>query len=248
MHILVTNDDGIHSEGLLILKEVLEKEHHVCVVAPERERTCVAHAITLHKPLRIKEVGPGVYSSNGTPADCVLLGVRVIMPAIPDLVISGINTGPNMGQDVNYSGTVAAAREGARLKVPSIALSIVARSAFLFKEAAELCRRIISPVVEGGGDRGIFFNVNVPNVTSRNIRGFMVTKLGKRIYTDTVVERIDPRGGRYYWLGGDGDGFELIRGTDFFATEEGFVSVTPLTVDGSPVSLAPFRKLFARET
>jgi 5'-nucleotidase len=134
--ILLTNDDGVRSEGLTALRERLSKKNHVYVVAPERERTCVGQAITLHKPLRMHEVGDRMYSSNGTPADCILLGVKVVLPEKPDFVISGINKGPNMGQDVNYSGTVAAAKQGAFLGISSIAVSICARTAFHFADAA----------------------------------------------------------------------------------------------------------------
>lgn len=244
MRILLTNDDGVFSQGLLALKEHLSRKHDVCVVAPERERTCVAHAITLHKPLRIKEHGDRVFSSNGTPADCVLLGARVVIPEGPDLIISGINTGPNMGRDVSYSGTVAAAKEGSRIGIQSIAVSINARSDFLFHEAVVVVERFAELIHGKGLPRNVFFNVNLPNIPREAMKGFMMTRLGKRIYNDIIIERTDPRGRKYYWIGGDGDGFRLIKGTDFFAVQNGYVSVTPIDSEGGYVALTHYNKIF----
>ena len=231
MLILLTNDDGIHSGGIDSLREHLSGEHDVCVVAPERERTCVAHAITLHKPLRMREVSRGAFATSGTPADCVYLGVNVVLDRKPDLVISGINKGPNMGQDVNYSGTVAAAKEGAFLGIPSLAVSLCAREGFLFGDAAKVTCSIIKTLRDKPFPENTFLNVNIPNVPRGQLKGFSVTSLGKRIYTDIVHERTDPRGGKYYWMGGNGESYEHIRGTDFYAVEKGFVSVTPLGLD-----------------
>jgi 5'-nucleotidase len=227
--------------------ENLQKQHNVCVVAPERERTCIGHAITLHKPLRMKELGGGVYATNGTPADCVLLGVKAVLKKKPDLVISGINKGPNMGQDVNYSGTVAAAKEGAFLGIPSLAVSMNARSHYHFADAIKVIEMIIA-VVEGSSFLdSTFLNINVPNVSYNKMKGFMVTRLGKRIYNDKVIERTDPRGGKYYWIGGNGELYEPIEGTDFYAIERGFVSVTPLGLDVTSIkSINIYKKYFRR--
>jgi len=229
--ILLTNDDGIHSKGILTLGLHLAKKNDVYLIAPERERTCVGHAVTLHKPLRVREVSQRVYASNGTPADCVLLGVNTILPRRPDFVVSGINTGPNMGQDVNYSGTVAAAKEGAFLNIRSMAVSICARETFLFDDAASVAEVVIEALSEGELPEGTFANVNIPNLPRDMLKGFAVTRLGKRIYNDIIHERIDPRGGKYYWIGGNGDNYERRRGTDFHAVEKGFVSITPLGLD-----------------
>ena len=245
--ILLTNDDGIHSEGLTLLMETLSKQHDVYAVAPERERTCVGHAITLHKPLRIKETHKGIYATNGTPVDCVFLGVKAILPKRPDLIISGINKGPNMGQDVNYSGTVAAAQEGAFLGIPSLAISLNARSHFHFADAIKVIEIIIDVVRKSGLLDSTFLNVNVPNVSYNKMKGFMVTRLGKRIYNDTVIERTDPRGGKYYWIGGNGEHFESLEDTDFYAIEQDFVSVTPLGLDATSIkSINSFKKYFRR--
>ena len=247
MLILLTNDDGIHSEGITLLMESLSRQHDVFAVAPERERTCVGHAITLHKPLRIKEISEGVYATNGTPVDCVFLGVKAILPKRPDLIISGINKGPNMGQDVYYSGTVAAAQEGAFLAIPSLAVSLNARSHFHFADAVRVVEAIIEVFKKNNCLDSTFLNVNVPNVSYNKMKGFMVTRLGKRIYNDTVIERTDPRGGKYYWIGGNGEQFESLEGSDFYAIEQGFVSVTPLGLDETAIkSINSYKKYFRR--
>jgi 5'-nucleotidase len=245
MVILLSNDDGVLSDGLMLLREVLMEKHTVYVIAPERERTCVAHAITLHKPLRIEDLGEGIYSTSGTPADCVYLGVRGLLPHAPDFIVSGINKGPNMGQDVNYSGTVAAAREGAFLGIRAISVSLSARSRFLFRDAAGITMDIIDIVSALPFTDAAFLNVNIPNLPRERIGGFMVTRLGKRIYNDRVTERIDPRGAKYYWIGGDGEKYEPIEGTDFCAIEKGCVSITPLSLDiTSASSIEIFKKYF----
>lgn len=214
-----------------MLRECLLKQHDVYVMAPEKERTCVGHAITLHKPLRVKDLGDRVFASNGTPVDCVLLGLRMLFSQPPDFIISGINKGPNMGQDINYSGTVAAAREGAFLGIPSLAVSINARKDYRFTDAARITEDIIG-MMKGSTCLGrTFLNINIPNISYENIKDFMVTRLGKRVYNDAVVERIDPRGGKYYWIGGNSHGFDLIEGTDFYAVENDYASITPIDVD-----------------
>jgi len=229
--ILLTNDDGIHSEGLKALRECLSKQHDVYVMAPEKEMTCVGHAITLHKPLRVKEMGERVFSSNGTPVDCILLGLKILLSQPPDFIISGINKGPNMGQDIHYSGTVAAAKEGAFLGIPSLAVSINAREDYCFVDTAKIIEDIIGMLKGKTCLTRMFLNINTPNMPYEKIKGFMVTRLGKRVYNDNIVERIDPRGQRYYWIGGGGNGFELIEGTDFYAVENGYTSITPIDVD-----------------
>ncbi|MCX7857820.1 MAG: 5'/3'-nucleotidase SurE [Deltaproteobacteria bacterium] len=228
MIILLTNDDGINSEGVKYLKEGLSLEHDVYVVAPDRERTCSAHSITLHKPLRIIRHSDRIFSTNGTPADCVVLGIRCILDKRPQLVISGINGGPNMGQDIFYSGTVAAAREGAFLGIQSLAVSIDARENFLYEDATKIILWIIKKIERNPLPNGIFLNVNIPNLPCGKIKGFCVTKPGVRVYEDTVIERVDPRGKKYYWIGGAVDDFKPKKGTDFYAVKKGYVSITPL--------------------
>jgi 5'-nucleotidase len=179
----------------------------------------------------VKDLGDRVFASNGTPVDCVLLGLRMLFSQPPDFIISGINKGPNMGQDINYSGTVAAAREGAFLGIPSLAVSINARKDYRFTDAARITEDIIG-MMKGSTCLGrTFLNINIPNISYENIKDFMVTRLGKRVYNDAVVERIDPRGGKYYWIGGNSHGFDLIEGTDFYAVENDYASITPIDVD-----------------
>jgi 5'-nucleotidase len=247
MLILISNDDGILSDGITALRDVLGQKHEVFVVAPERERTCVAHAITLHKPLRIKEISEGSYSTSGTPADCIFLGVKTLLPRRPDFIVSGINKGPNMGQDVNYSGTVAAAKEGAFLGIPSISVSIAGQADFHFADAARVTEEAVNILAARPLPDSTFLNINIPNAPYEQLKGFMVTRLGKRIYNDKIVERTDPRGGKYYWIGGDGNRYEPKEGTDFLAVEDGFISVTPLGLDGtSESSLEIYTTYFRR--
>ncbi|HME43231.1 MAG TPA: 5'/3'-nucleotidase SurE [Syntrophorhabdales bacterium] len=243
--ILLSNDDGIGSEGLIALKEELSRTDEVWAIAPERERTCVGHAITLHKPLRIKEHGERLFSTNGTPADAILLGVKGLLQRKPDLVISGINKGPNMGQDVTYSGTVAAAKEAAFMDIPSLAVSLNGRKDFLFKEAVRTVREIVEKMRARPLPEQTLLNVNIPNLPKESVRGFKMTRLGKRIYNGKVVERIDPRGGKYYWISGDSDRFEPIEGTDLLAVSQGYISVTPLHRDmATDVAMESFKKMF----
>lgn len=251
MLILLSNDDGIHSEGILYLNELLSKKFEVYVVAPEKERTCISHAVTIHKPLRIKKVHSKVYCTNGTPADCIFLALNKILPRWPDFIISGINKGPNMGQDVHYSGTIAAAKEGAFMGIPSMAVSISAREDFYFKDAAMVVERLLNLCkgIDKDFFKNMFLNVNVPNLPFDKIKGFLVTRLGKRIYNDTVTERIDPRGNKYYWIGGNGDAFERIDGSDFMAVEKGFVSITPIALDiTNNFYIDELKKIFGRFT
>lgn len=248
MLILLSNDDGVDSHGILALKDALAPGNEVWVVGPDSERTCIAHAITLHKPLRIKDLGERVFSTNGTPADSVLLALRVILPRKPDMVIAGINKGPNMGQDVSYSGTVAAAKEGAFTGITSMAVSLNARSDFLFHDACRSVLDIVERLRSAELPPRTLLNVNIPNIPYDSLRGFKVTGLGKRIYNGNIIERIDPRGGTYYWIGGDGERFEAIEGTDLQAVDKGFLSLTPLHWDlTSYVTMSAYKKLFQED-
>lgn len=231
MLILLTNDDGVDSKGFTLLRKHLSIQHEVLAVAPERERTCTGHAITIHKPLRVKKIDEGLFSTNGTPADCVLLGVNILTEKKPDFVISGINKGPNMGQDVNYSGTVAAAKEGVFLGIRSMAVSISARKNYLFEDAIETFSIIIEALSKIALPDDTLLNINIPNIKRQDMKGFMVTRLGKRIYNGTVSERVDPRDNKYYWIGGNGEDYEITEGTDLYAVENGYVSITPLSLD-----------------
>jgi 5'-nucleotidase len=228
--ILVTNDDGIHSPGILSLSHRLSELGRVVVIAPDRERSAVGHSLTLHSPLRAEEIRPGFFSVDGTPTDCVNLGIHGLLNTRPDLVVSGINKGGNLGDDITYSGTVSAAMEATLMGVPAFAISLASVS-FLppdFETPSELAVRLARLVLEKGLPADTLLNVNVP---SGMPRGVQLTRQGKRVYGDVVVEKIDPRGRKYYWIGGGEPGFQDIEGTDFHALQAGFVSITPLHLD-----------------
>ncbi len=231
MVILVSNDDGIQSEGISALEEALRKLGEVYTVAPDREQNSMSHALTLHRPLRVQEVGPRRFAVDGTPTDCVKLALSGLLPVRPNLVVSGINKGPNLGDDIIYSGTVAAAIEGTLLGIPSMAISLVTFRDFVFQAAAEFAVTLASRVLEKGVPPGTWLNVNVPPTPKHEMRGWRLTRQGKRHYSEKIVERVDPRGRKYYWIGGDDLGFSQEDGTDCVAVQEGFISVTPLQVD-----------------
>ncbi len=229
--ILVTNDDGVYSPGIQTLAKRLRDLDHVVIVAPDRERSAAGHSMTLHRPLLIEQVKEDVYSVNGTPTDCVNISVKGLLKRTPRLVVSGINKGPNLGDDVTYSGTVAGAIEARILGIPSFAVSLVARQDFRFAEAADVALRIAEKIFQDGLSSDTLLNVNVPNLPLSQIRGTMITRLGKRIYHQMTVERVDPRGKKYYWIGGGEPDWEREEGTDLDAVDRGFVSITPLHLD-----------------
>lgn len=232
MIILVSNDDGIHSAGLQALEAALQTVGEVYTVAPDREQSAVSHALSLHRPLRIEELGPRRFAVDGTPTDCVNLAVKGFLPVRPQLVVSGINKGANLGDDITYSGTVSAAIEGSLLGIPSIAISLVTWTPpFHFAAAAEFAAMLAREVSRQGLPADTLLNVNVPNLLSQEIKGYRFTRQGKRRYSETIDVRVDPRGRKYYWIGGDDLGFDPDEGTDCVAVHDGFISVTPLHVD-----------------
>jgi 5'-nucleotidase len=231
MIILLSNDDGIHSEGLTALEESVRHVGDIYTVAPDRAQSSMSHALTLHRPLRVHELGTRRLSVDGTPVDCVKLALTGLLPVRPELVISGINKGPNLGDDIIYSGTVSAAIEGALLGIPAIAVSLVTFKDFDFRAAAEFTATLIQRIAEKGIPPKTLLNVNVPPIPKRDLKGWRVTRMGKRHYSENIVERVDPRGIKYYWIGGDDLGFSNDDGTDCQAVHEGYVSVTPLQVD-----------------
>jgi len=231
MIILLSNDDGIHSEGLMALEESVRHVGEVYTVAPDRAQSSMSHALTLHRPLRVHELGAHRLSVDGTPVDCVKLALTGLLPVRPELVISGINKGPNLGDDIIYSGTVSAAIEGALLGIPAIAVSLVTFKDFDFRAAAEFTATLIQRIAERGIPPKTLLNVNVPPIPKRDLKGWRVTRMGKRHYSENIVERVDPRGIKYYWIGGDDLGFSNDDGTDCQTVHEGYISVTPLQVD-----------------
>lgn len=228
--ILLTNDDGVFAKGLQALRKALEEVGEVVVIAPEGERNAVGHALTLHKPLRVREIGDQCFAVNGTPTDCVMLGVYKLLQRRPDLVLSGVNDGPNLGDDVTYSGTVAGAMEGMLLGVPSVAVSLAETGSY-FKVAAEFSAYLARYVLRNGMPDSTFLNVNVPPLPWEEIKGVRVTRLGRRIYRTAIVEKTDPRGKPYYWIAGQHPTWAGGEETDFAAVESGFISVSPLHLD-----------------
>jgi 5'-nucleotidase len=231
MLILVTNDDGVYSPGLKVLAKALKAVGDVWVVAPDKEQSAVAHSLTLHRPLLVEEVMEQVFAVNGTPTDCVNLAVNRLLPGMPDLVVSGINKGGNLGDDVTYSGTVSAALEAAIMGLPAIAVSMVAREDFQFQTAADYAAKLAGAVLSDGLKKDTLLNVNVPNVTPDMIKGVKITHQGRRIYSGSVLERIDPRGKKYYWIAGDIENWEDQPDADYAAVTQGYISVTPLKLD-----------------
>lgn len=226
--ILVTNDDGVYSEGLKLLAAALRDIAEVVVVAPDREQSASGHSLTLHRPLRMQKLGEGVYAVDGTPTDCVTLAVLWLMKDNPpDLVASGINFGPNLGDDVTYSGTVSATFEGSLLGIPSIAFSQEVAEGFSFEPAAAFARDLVREVLAGPAPKDLLLNVNVP---ARRFDGWRFTHLGHRIYQQQIVEKLDPRGKRYFWIAGTPE-WQLDEGTDHAAVAAGKVSITPLHLD-----------------
>jgi 5'-nucleotidase len=231
MIVLLSNDDGIYSEGIIALEESLQGVSEVYTVAPDREQNSMSHALTLHRPLRVHELAPRRLAVDGTPTDCVKLALTGLLPVRPDLVISGINKGPNLGDDIIYSGTVSAAIEAALLGIPAIAVSLVTFTDFEFRAAAEFTAALVSHVGANGIPPETLLNVNVPPGPKEKIHGWRLTRQGKRHYSENIVERTDPRGRKYYWIGGDHLGFAHEEGTDCVAVDEGYISVTPLQID-----------------
>ncbi len=239
LSILVTNDDGIHSRGLYALADALRTLGQVTVVAPDREKSAASHALTLHRPVALRRLPDGTYSVDGTPADCVYLGALQVLERKPDLVASGINRGGNIGDDVTYSGTVAAALEGTILGIPSFAISQVGFEqyesgakqgrGYRYERAADVALQVARRVLEDGLPEDILLNVNVPG---GEVRGVRCTRQGKHLYDQVVHEAVDPRGRKYYWVGsGEAEHIEQSADTDYMTVKEGYVSITPLHLD-----------------
>ncbi|MDI3514242.1 MAG: 5/3-nucleotidase [Rhodocyclaceae bacterium] len=231
MRILVSNDDGYFAPGISALAEALGTLGEVTVVAPERDRSGASNSLTLDRPLSLKRTANGFYHVNGTPTDCVHLAVTGMLDHMPDMVVSGVNHGANMGDDTVYSGTVAAATEGFLLGVPSIAVSLVSKSATDFSTAARVARDLAERFMRNPFPHPVLLNVNVPDVAYERLRGVRVTRLGKRHKAEPVVRSQTPRGDTVYWVGAAGGAADAGEGTDFHAVANGFVSVTPLQID-----------------
>jgi 5'-nucleotidase len=231
LRLLLTNDDGVRAAGLAALERTLAGLGTIDVVAPDRERSAAGHSLTIEHPLRAIQHDAHHWSVTGTPTDAVLLALETLLPERPDWVLSGINHGPNMGEDVTYSGTVAAAMEGSLLGVPAIAISLAAKSEMLFDAVAPALRRAIETLLQFPLVKHTLLNVNLPNLPAEQIQGVRITRLGSRQYRDSVVPRQDPRGRAYYWIGGTGPDWAPDERSDAHAVAEGWISVTPLSTD-----------------
>jgi 5'-nucleotidase len=230
--ILLTNDDGIHSKGIIVLAKALQEIGNIFVVAPDSEQSAVAHSLTLHRPLRVEKIKKNFYAVDGTPADCIHLGVNTILPKKPRLIVSGINKGGNLADDIIYSGTVSAAFEGTLLGIPSFAISLVSRSHFKFDVAARFALRVARYIMRWGLPRNTFLNINVPNLDGKEIRSYKITQQGRLIHNGGgVIEKMDPRGKKYYWIGGGEMVFDKGRNTDVEAISKSYISITPLNLD-----------------
>jgi 5'-nucleotidase len=249
MRILVTNDDGVDADGLFALKEALAREHDVTVVAPERQKSAAGHAITLHKPLRLIPVklrdGSPAFASNGTPSDCATLGVIEAMGGDVDLVVSGINRGPNLGWDVHYSGTVSAAIEASVMGAPAIAISVTSWDAEIdWSTAANFALDLSRILLANPLPPNTILNVNVPDIPASEVRGVAVTTQGRRQYVDRIEKRHDPLGRPYFWLGGSlaDEAANAEPGTDVRAIADNMISVTPIHLDMTAYGLLPALK------
>ena len=240
MNILVSNDDGISSNGICTLVETLSQYHDVYVVAPDRERSAAGHSITLHTPLRVEEVEPKhgakkCWMTTGTPGDCVKIAISAILSnnELPDFVVSGINHGPNLGRDILYSGTVSCAVEGATMGIPSIAVSLASLRSEPedFKYSGEFTVKLLEELKESKLPAKTILNINIPGLDKEDISGVAITQMGKRIFSDKYERRIDPRGKVYYWMAGELVTEPQDAKTDIAAIRNNKISITPISYD-----------------
>ena len=231
MHILISNDDGYLARGLRVLADSLSEFAKVTIVAPDRNRSGASNSLTLDSPLRVEQVSDNIYFVNGTPTDCVHVAITGLLDSEPDMVVSGVNHGANLGDDVIYSGTVAAAMEGRFLGLPAIAVSLVLGEHRNFELAARITADLVRRIVDDPLPRDTILNVNVPDGPSNERPGLDVTRLGFRHKSEPVIKTRDPKGEPIYWVGPAGKGQDSGQGTDFHAIEQGRVSVTPIKID-----------------
>lgn len=231
MHILISNDDGYLAQGLVTLAEALSSYARVSVVAPDKNRSAASNSLTLEMPLRAIDSENGFIRVDGTPTDCVHLAITGLLEEEPDMVFAGINHGSNLGDDVLYSGTVAAATEGRFLGLPAIAVSLASNDPKHFDTAAHVAITLMKKIVQHPLPKDTLLNVNVPDIPLTDLKGYQSTRLGQRHRAEPVIKSEDPRGRRIYWVGPPGSEQDAGPGTDFFAIKSGYVSVTPLQLD-----------------
>ncbi len=231
MKILISNDDGYFAPGLIILAEHLAKIADITVVAPERNRSGASNSLTLDRPLSVRKASNGFFYVNGTPTDCVHIALTGLMDSMPDMVISGINDGANMGDDTIYSGTVAAAMEGYLLGIPSIAISMSQHNCTHFETAARVAVELVQHYQKAGFASPTLLNINVPDLAYEQLKGRVITRLGKRHKAEPVIQLKTPRGETVYWVGAAGKPNDGGEGTDFYAVSQNMVSISPIQVD-----------------
>lgn len=231
MRILLSNDDGYFAPGLACLAEALSAIAEIIVVAPERDRSGASNSLTLDRPLHLHKAHNGFYYVNGTPTDCVHLAVTGMLDTLPDMVVSGINAGANMGDDTIYSGTVAAATEGFLLGIPSLAVSLNSASSENFLTAARVAADMVQRFKDNKFHEPVLLNINVPDISYEELKGMEVTRLGRRHKAESVVKSRTPRGETVYWVGAAGPAQDAGEGTDFFSIQHDRVSLTPLQID-----------------
>ena len=242
MKILLTNDDGLHAPGISVFNVAIAEMGEVWVVAPHQERSGASHSLTMNEPIRVQAHGERRFSATGPPVDCVYLGIHNLLGSTPDLVLSGINKGANLGDDVLYSGTVGAAREAALNDIPALAVSLASETGpedFHFDTAAALAVDVISQMVNRSLPPGIFLNLNVPNRPLDTVAGIKVCGLGRRHYNPLVERRHDPRNKPYYWIGGEPVGEGMQEGSDGWWIRKGFATLTPLGLDTTQADWVP---------
>ncbi len=229
--ILVTNDDGVYAPGILALHEAMQQIGHAVIIAPERDNSAASHSLTMHRPLRVKKIKTDVYAIDGTPTDCVTIGIGKVLQKKPALVASGINPGGNLGDDITYSGTVSAAIEGTMLGVPSFAISMVGEEPFLFDTAANFALKLAKTMLRKQIPRDTLLNVNVPNLPLSEVTDIQFSRQGRRVYDDAIKETRDPWGKKHFWIGGGTPSWDKGEDTDAHCILNNSISITPLHLD-----------------
>ncbi len=230
--ILVTNDDGVNAPGIKVLYNAMLELGRPVIIAPAQDNSAASHSLTMDRPLRVKSIKRDIYAIDGTPTDCVTLGIGKVLEDFPALVVSGINSGGNLGDDVSYSGTVSAAIEGTMLGVPSMAISLAGEQPFYYETAAEIASKLAAKILNKGLPRDVLLNVNVPNLEQKDIAGVKYTRQGRRKYDDAIKETFDPWGRKHYWIGGGTPSWDNDGGnTDSVAVSLRYISVTPIHLD-----------------
>lgn len=229
--IMVTNDDGVNAPGLRALSAGMREVGRPVIVAPLQDNSAASHSLTMTRPLRVRSIADDIFAVDGTPTDCITIGIGKILPERPALVVSGINPGGNIGDDISYSGTVSAAIEATMLGVPALAISMPGDPPFMFETAAGIAVRVARLILEKGLPGDTLLNINVPNLPEKEIRGIRFTRQGRRIYDDAIKETFDPWGRKHYWIGGGTPYWDEREHTDTRVILNGYISITPLHLD-----------------